>query len=256
MRFKRPLAGDHLAHIISIRGLMPWDLRALAQEIERAELLQALMVSELHSLKTQLHAHFLFNALQGISTLTESDPCRAKAMILKLSGLLRAALRSDDSNLIALGEELKSIEDYLDLEEMRLGERLQVRWNVQPETRRMLVPQLILQPLVENAIVHGIACCREGGWIQITATRIEPNLKLIIRNSTSAKGPSGLGIGLENTRARLKRLYADEGDFSLAIDPAKVATATLRFPGFPAHGGEKRLGRRQRTRSASASCGC
>ena len=133
----------------------------------------AKMASDLQSLRTQLHAHFLFNALQGISTLTDSDPGRAKAMILKLSELLRAALRYGDSDLVALGEELKSIEHYLDLEGMRLGDRLQVRWNVQPETRRMLVPQLILQPLVENAIVHGIACCRGGGWIQITATRIE-----------------------------------------------------------------------------------
>jgi len=229
---------------------MVWDLRALAQEIESAELKQALMVSGPQSLKSQLHAHFLFNALQGISTLTDSDPCRAKAMILKLSGLLRAALRYDDSDLIALGEELKSIDDYLDLESMRFGDRLQVRWKVQPETRRMLVPQLILQPLVENAIVHGIAACHQPGWIQITSTRIDDILKLIIRNSTSANRPSGLGIGLENTRARVKRLYAGEGDFCFEIDPANVATATLRFPGFPANDGEEPLGGRQRSRRA------
>jgi LytS/YehU family sensor histidine kinase len=227
---------------------MAWDLGAQAQEIE-SELQQALMVSELQSLKTQLHAHFLFNALQGISTLTDSDPGRAKAMILKLSELLRAALRYGDSDLVALSEELRSVEEYLDLEGMRLGDRLQVRWNVQPETRRMLVPQLILQPLVENAIVHGIACCRGGGWIQITATRIEHILMLTIRNSTSAQSPSGLGIGLENTRARVKHLYADEGDFCFAIDRVNVATAMLRFPGFPRPEGEERLGGMQRPRS-------
>lgn len=229
---------------------MAWDLRAQAQEIESVELQQALMVSELQSLRTQLHAHFLFNALQGISTLTDSDPCRAKAMILKLSGLLRAALLYSASELIALGEEFKYVEGYLDLERMRLGDRLQVRWDVQPETRRMLVPQLILQPLVENAIIHGIACRREGGWIQITATRLEHILKLMIRNNTSAMSAPGSGIGLENTRARVKHLYADEGDFSFEIDAVKVATATLRFPGFPAHAGEERLGKTRRPRSA------
>jgi two-component system sensor histidine kinase AlgZ len=229
---------------------MSWNLQALALEIERAELQKALMVGGLQSLKTQLHAHFLFNTLQGISTLIESDPGRAKAMILKLSGLMRAALRYDDSGLIALGEELKSIQDYVDLESMRFGDRLQVVWNVQPETRRMLVPQLILQPLVENAIVHGIAACREPGWIQITSVRIDHFLKLIIRNSTSATGTSGLGIGLNNTRARVKHLYAGEGDFLFAIEPPNVATATLRFPGFPTNGGEERLGAIEPTRSA------
>jgi two-component system, LytTR family, sensor kinase len=212
--------------------------RAQSQELERAELQQALAASELQSLKSQLHPHFLFNTLQGISILVDSDPRRAKAMILKLSGLLRKALAYGSSDLISLAEELKFVEDYLDLERMRLEERLSVRCDVHPETLQMLVPQLVLQPLVENAIVHGIACCRGGGWIQISSRRIANMLELSIRNSVGGRGSSGMGLGLQNTQARLKHLYGDEGTFSFKIDQDNVALAMLSFPAFTVHGRE------------------
>src|SRR5215470_17028927 len=135
--------------------------RTRAQELERAELRQALAASELQALKSQIHPHFLFNTLQGISTLIDQEKARAKAMILKLSTLLRKALAHSSTDLIPLEEEVSFLKDYLDLEKMRLERRLDVRWNISPETRRLLVPQMVLQPLVENAIVHGIACCRD-----------------------------------------------------------------------------------------------
>ena len=204
--------------------------RVRDQELERAELQQALAASELQALKSQLHPHFLFNTLQGISTLTDTDNRRAKAMVLKLSNLLRTALRHDSVDLVTLGEELKFVEDYLGLEKIRLEDRLEMRWNIQPETREMLVPQLIMQPLVENAIVHGVACRREGGWIEISSRREGNILEVRIRNCVGAKQQDGIGLGLRNTRARLKHLYLNEASFSFDVDGAGAAVATLVLP--------------------------
>src|SRR5215467_574248 len=203
--------------------------RVRDQELERAELQQALAASELQTLKSQLHPHFLFNTLQGISTLTDTDNRRAKAMVLKLSNLLRTALRHDSVDLVTLEEELKFVEDYLGLEKIRLEDRLELRWNIAPETRGMLVPQLIMQPLVENAIVHGVACRREGGWIELSSRRQGNILEVHIRNCVGAKQQEGIGLGLRNTRARLKHLYSDEASCSFGADGG-AAVATLVLP--------------------------
>ncbi len=206
--------------------------RVRNQELERAELQQALTASELQALKSQLHPHFLFNTLQGISALTDTDTARAKAMVLKLSSLLRTTLGNGNSDLITLDEELKFVEDYLDLEKMRLENRLEVRWGINPETRQMLVPQLILQPLVENAILHGVACCRKGGWIEVTSRESKGMVEIQIRNSVGGKWQEGMGLGLRNTRARLKYLYTDEATFSFDLSNDGVGTATLILPTF------------------------
>jgi sensor histidine kinase YesM len=204
--------------------------RARAQELEQHELQQLLVASELQTLRSQLHPHFLFNTLHGISTLVDTDRARAKAMVIKLSSLLRAALQHDSSNLIALQQEIKFIESYIDLEKMRLGTRLEVRWNIHPGTEEVLVPQMILQPLVENAMLHGIACCREGGWIEIVSRRAESLLELQVQNSVGGKSQRGMGLGLKNTAARLKYLYSDEATFSFAVGGDHVATSTLVLP--------------------------
>lgn len=209
--------------------------RARDQEIERAELQQALAASELQALKSQLQPHFLFNTLHGISTLIEADKTRAKAMILRLSNLLRSALEYGNSDLITLEEELNLTEAYLEIEKMRLNGRLEVRLKIQPDTCRILVPQLILQPLVENAIIHGIACSREGGWLEIGSQRFEGRIELSVRNSVRGKGKSGLGVGLQNTKARLKHVYSDGATMSFAIGGDGVATATLLLPALGTH---------------------
>ena len=147
----------------------------------------------------QLHPHFLFNTLHGISTLIDSDGETAKAMIVKLSNLLRTALESSGSDLIPLREELKFIGEYLDLETMRFGSRLRVDWSIDPSTGAMLVPQLILQPLVENAIRHGIASSRENGWVEVASRRRKNAVELQIRNSVGPGKPKGMGLGLHNT---------------------------------------------------------
>jgi len=111
-----------------------------------------------------------------------------------------------------------------------LEDRLEVRWDISPETRQMLVPQLVLQPLVENAILHGIACCREGGWIHLASRRTEDALEIQIRNSIGGKPRRGMGLGLENTRARIKHLYSDETTLSFDLGSDGVAIATLVLP--------------------------
>ena len=215
--------------------------RARDQELERAELQQALAASELQALKSQLHPHFLFNTLQGISALIDTDKVRAKGMVLKVSSLLRTALQYGNSDLVTLEEELKFVEDYLGLEKMRLEDRLIMHWKIHPDTRQVLVPQLILQPLIENAIVHGIACCREGGWIEIVSRRAQCVLEIQIRNSVGGRRQEGMGLGLQNTRARLKYLYSDEASFSFKFANDGVAIATLVLPAI----GSQKLAREE-----------
>lgn len=214
-------------------------VRNQRQEIDRLQLSHALAQSELQALKFQLHPHFLFNTLQGISTLVDTDKHAAQAMILKLSRLLRVALKHGSADLISLSDEIEFAESYLDLQKMRLGKRLEVRWDIAPETRSALVPQLILQPLIENAVVHGIACCREGGWIEIRS-RPGDILTLEIRNSVGGRSEKGLGLGLQNTEGRLKYLYNSEASFKMEILPEGIAIATLRVPSFLSRNGEEK----------------
>jgi two-component system, LytTR family, sensor kinase len=208
--------------------------RARNQELESAKLQQALAESELQALKSQLQPHFLFNTLHGISTLIEVDKSRAKVMVLKLSNLLRTVLQEGQADLIPLEEELKFAEAYLDIEKMRLGERLELIWKIEPGTRHLLVPPLILQPLVENAIAHGVACSRDGGWVEIAVKREEAHMELSVRNSVRGKGTSGSGLGLQNTRARLNYLYCEEAKLNFGISEDGAASAVLVFPALAA----------------------
>lgn len=191
---------------------------------------RAITAGEFHALSSQLHPHFLFNALHGISTLVDIDPGRAKAMMLKLSSFLRRALEYDSFDLIPLSEELKSIREYLDLEKMRLGARLAVDWSIHPSTVNLLVPQWILQPLVENAVKHGASVLQQGGWIEINARRREERIEIRIRNSFAEKRVPGTGIGLRNTVARLKYLYSDDATFSFRETDSGTAVAKIILP--------------------------
>ena len=202
------------------------------QEIEKSELQEALAASELEMLKMQLHPHFLFNTLHGISTLIDSDSHAAKAMIVKLSSLLRIAVKHDSADLVTLRDEIEFAEAYLDLEKMRLGCRLQVRMNVGEHTSFLFVPQLILQPLIENAIVHGVACCREGGWLEIGSRKAGGWLELYVRNSVGGRSEPGTGLGLANTRARLKHLYGGTAALEFSLRENMFAEVVVRMPAF------------------------
>ena len=204
--------------------------RLRREERERYEYQQALAASELQALKMQLHPHFLFNTLHGIATLVDGDAKNAKAMIIKLSSLLRTALDRDSSDLIPLQDELKFVGEYLDLEKMRFGSRLQIEWLIAAETCRLLVPQMILQPLVENAIRYGVASSREGGWIEIAASAGNGILNIRVRNSVGGKTSIGTGVGLRNAEARLKYLYSGDASLHLTIAQDRTAMVSLALP--------------------------
>lgn len=204
--------------------------RLRTEERERYEYQQALTATKLQALRMQLQPHFLFNTLHGISTLIDSEPRSAKAMIVKLSSLLRTALDSDGSDLIPLQEELKFAREYLELEKMRFGNRLRVEWSIPSGTTGFLVPQMVLQPLVENAIRYGVASAREGGWIEISARADTGVLNLQVRNSTTGQHSNGTGLGLRNTESRLKYLYSGDAALRFTVVEDRVATVTLTLP--------------------------
>lgn len=204
--------------------------RTRLQEVEHSELRRTLAESELQMLKTQLHPHFLFNTLQGISSLTQEDPRLAKQMTIALGDLLRAALKHSSMDLVTLDTEMEFVDAYLDLEKMRLGDRLQVRIKIAQAARQCLVPQLLLQPLVENSIVHGIANNREGGWIEITSELNDEHLRLRLENSVGASAPGGTGLGLRNARSRLQHLYAEDASLTFRVTEQGTAEALIVIP--------------------------
>jgi two-component system, LytTR family, sensor kinase len=204
--------------------------RTRTQEVEQIDLRRTLAESELQMLRTQLHPHFLFNTLQGISSLTDEDPRLAKHMVGALADLLRAALKHSSIDLVSLRTEMEFVGAYLDLEKMRLGDRLSVRIHISADAKECLVPQLLLQPIVENAIVHGIAASRSGGWIDISSELNEQHLRLRVRNSTSGHIVRGTGLGLRNTRSRLKYLYSEDATLSFNLTGTGTAETLVVIP--------------------------
>ena len=206
------------------------------REAQAAQLKAQLAQAQLESLKMQLHPHFLFNTLHTIAGLVRSNERRpAVNMIAGLSDLLRHALESADEQEVPLREEVKFIELYLDIQKVRFSDRLTVRMEIAPETLDALVPNLLLQPLVENAIRHGISLDDSAGVIVIDAYR--NNNMLQIRVSDDGPGlQSGWrmeeseGIGLANTSERLKHLYGTEHRFDLRNGETGGMTASIAIP--------------------------
>jgi hypothetical protein len=187
----------YLAILIAAHTYQAFE-RAKAQEVERAELQQARAASELQMLKSQLHPHYLFNTLNGITTLIDSDRTKAKASVLKLSNLLRTSLEYGNSDLIPFAEELKFVKSYLELEQMRLEDRLQVTWDIDFETREMLVPQLISSRWWRMRFCMGShAAAKEAGFRSFPGKSVIGwSLKLGIASVERAKKDWGSAIGI------------------------------------------------------------
>jgi two-component system, LytTR family, sensor kinase len=220
----------YLAVVIAAHAAVYFQ-RLQRQELEQLALKEALTQSELQTLQMQIQPHFLFNTLNGISSLLHSDAGRAEQMILRLSSLLRRTLKQDGSDLVRLSDELHLAEDYLDIEGMRLGSRMSVRWDIQPETRDLLVPQFMFQLLIENGVKHGVANCRGQAWIEITSRQSQQALKLEVKNSVNGEIQQGMGVGHQNIRTRLSLLYGTDARL-LFHRRDKVAVATLVLPAF------------------------
>lgn len=202
------------------------------RELSRSQLQTQLVQAQLQMLKMQLHPHFLFNTLHAVSTLVHVDPDRAERMIASLSEMLRTTLAQGRAQEVTLRDELAALEPYLDIEKTRLGERLAVDTTVGPGTGAALVPHLLLQPLVENAIRHGISPRRRPGRVEIRATRTDGRLELeVADNGAGISGsPRAGAIGLANTRARLQRLYGDAHAFALDSAPERGTRVRISLP--------------------------
>ena len=189
-----------------------------ARDAERREAALRLLAreAELKALKSQVQPHFLFNCLNSISALAGSDPVRAREMCLGLAGFLRRSLAVGEKSSIPVGEELSLARSYLDVERIRFGKRLAVEESVEPSGKECLVPTLLLQPLVENAVVHGIATLAEGGAVRLEASRAGNRLRIVIENPFDPDAPargSG-GLGLKMVRDRLAALYGPDAMFA------------------------------------------
>lgn len=188
---------------------------------------------ELKNLKSQLNPHFIFNALNSIRALVDENPAKSKQAINQLSSILRNSLVAEKRGLTRLKDELKVVRDYLGLESIRFEERLQTEFIIDPDSREFLVPPLMIQTLVENGIKHGISRLTEGGLIQIKTTVENDKLNIQIRNSgryINGVKKSSSGLGLENTKQRLRLIYGDSASFRILTENDNFVLTEINIP--------------------------
>jgi two-component system sensor histidine kinase AlgZ len=210
---------------LSLEAAREAERRGSAREILARE-------AELTALKAQIQPHFLFNSLNSISALTSTDPARAREMCVSLADFLRKTLAVEARESIPIGEELSLARSYLDVERIRFGSRLRVEEQIAPEECRWLVPPLLLQPLIENAVLHGIGTLVEGGVVRIEAARAGHRLRIVVSNpfdpDVVPARPRG-GLGLRLVRDRLQAAFG--GDAILATKRLEgVHLAILSIP--------------------------
>jgi signal transduction histidine kinase len=195
------------------------ELRILAQD------------AELRALRAQLNPHFLFNSLNSISALTTIDPARARRMCILLSDFLRGSLKLGEKRTVPLAEEIDLLKAYLAIEQIRFGARLQVEWRIAEEVAAEPIPALLLQPLVENAIKHGIAGLTDGGVVQISARTEAGVVELKVENPVDPdlEPPQGLGLGLRQVRSRLQLRFGSRMRFEAGIQDG-VHRVLMIFP--------------------------
>jgi two-component system, LytTR family, sensor histidine kinase AlgZ len=210
---------------------------AIASELTRdserraAEARTLAREAELQALRIQLNPHFLFNSLHSISALATMDGTRAREMCLRLAEFLRSSMGLGSRDSVSLGEEVALARSYLDVERVRFGERLRVETVIAPECERCGVPALVLQPLVENAVKHGIAGMVAGGNIRLEARRIDGDVSITLENGFDPDAPPrrDLGVGQANVRRRLQVRYGAEAVFH-AGPHGDLYRVEMRFP--------------------------
>jgi two-component system LytT family sensor kinase len=207
-------------------------------ELRSSQLEARLAEAQLQVLRMQLQPHFLFNTLHAISALMHRDVEAADRMVSRLSELLRLTLESGDRPEVALRQELEFLESYLDIERTRFQDRLTVDVRADPETLEAAVPTLLLQPLVENAVRHGVAARTGPGRIEIETSRRDGALRIEVRDNGVGLtgGAAREGIGLANTRRRLEQLYGAAQRLELAERPGGGLVVSVSLPWRPAGG--------------------
>ena len=225
--------------ILAIGFARAYYIRLQQRRIQATELRADLTEARLHALRMQINPHFLFNTLNAIAGLVESNPKGVRTMVARLSALLRHTLDSSGRGEVPLSHEIKVLDDYLAIMHVRFSDRLRVEKEVDDEVRSALVPDLILQPLVENAIKHGISKRETPGTVRIRARRTGPYLRMTVEDDGDGTGDTfqgdgmpdtSSGIGLRNVKERLERLYGDTHRISLRPSPQGGLVAQIWIP--------------------------
>jgi signal transduction histidine kinase len=202
------------------------------RESQQARLAAQLAEAKLGALRMQLNPHFLFNSLNAITVLVRDQNTRAASRMLELlSAILRQVLQSEKRQEVTLSEELQFIEKYLAIEQVRFSDRLQTKWSIEPAVADALVPEFILQPLVENAVRHGVAKRSQLGTVEVFAREAGDDLVVGVKdNGPGYQASSNIGVGISNTRARLNTLFGPAGQLELDNAEEGGTIATLSFP--------------------------
>jgi hypothetical protein len=213
----------------AVHGYREVQRRAL-REAELATLLER---TQRDLLRMQLQPHFLFNTLHAVSALMERDVPAARRMLTRLSDLLRLALDDDSRHEVSLEEEIEFLDRYAEIQKIRFGGRLAVTYDIAADTRRLLVPRLVLQPLVENSITHGLSRLERPGSVTVEARRRNGHLVLrVLDDGVGLEGGelSREGVGIGNTRARLEQLYGPAQRFGIGNVPGGGCEVTIEIP--------------------------
>lgn len=233
----RNFANESMAFwaVIAVVHALEFNRRYREREVAAAELRARLSEAQLDALRSQIHPHFLFNTLHSISTLMHRDVDAADTMLTRLSDLLRMTMKHRASDEIPLRDELALIDSYIEIMRVRFGDRLTVARNVDRGALDSLVPQFILQPLVENALEHGISRTPGAGRLEIGASCRNGKLDMWVSDDgATSNGKStrdnGNGIGLTNTRLRLEQMYGAEQSMSLEQLPARGTRVLISVP--------------------------
>jgi hypothetical protein len=244
-----PIAAVVWGAILAGAFALDYARRLRDRELRDAELREQLARAELGALRARLNPQFLFNALHSVSALVRGgENAAAVRVVAELSELLRDVLSRDAPEMIRLRDELAFVRRYLDIEAVRFADRLRVEWDVDADAHEAIVPSLVVQPLVENAMRHAISSSWDAGLVRISARRAGAALAVdvtddgpgfgaaTVRRSALADVPAGAGVGLADTRARLTRLYGPaSSSLTLGSSAAGGATASLRIPFQTSH---------------------
>jgi signal transduction histidine kinase len=230
--------------LVGLRALLDAQARQRAHDREAARLQQLTADLRLSLLRAQIQPHFLFNTLHAISALLKTDPRAADDLVSDLADILRASFADASGHETVLSREIELVSCYLRIQQHRFGERLAVRWQVDDEARGARVPALVLQSLVENAVVHGLAPRPRGGTLEIHAARVREgagdDLRLVVRDDgvglppapegDDPRGAARDGIGLSNARDRLQQLYGAAQRLEIETAPGQGTTIRLAIP--------------------------
>jgi two-component system LytT family sensor kinase len=239
---------DLLSELAFHAGKRLDDLEREQERIERVRtegvLSHQLVEAELRALRSQINPHFLFNALNTIASLVPLEPEKAEQMTVRLSSIFRYVLTHTDRPFTSLDEEIEFLRTLLEIEQIRFGERLSVVFRIEPRTEHASIPSLILQPLVENAIKHGVAPKIGKSRIVVEAKRVGESLHINIEDDgaglsrsagiqrgTAARLGGGMGIGLQNVRDRLSTLYGEAARLTLSEGESTGCRASIVIPG-------------------------